>query len=691
VSSEAIRTAAKAGEPSSLHISPLHSIKVKTWFGIFLISLVPLAILGFYAVSVLTGITRDLLIKSNLQAVQQVKAEIDRYVTTYEELARHLRNDARLAVPTSPEAVEALRQMDFSYEFIDRIVLCASDGAILAHSAKTAGAIPGLSEIEQQVLTSSDTVRFGQSSFAIRLPLRETAGSPTLVMTASFLKLRKTLEGMMLGTTFRYFLVTRSGENLLEPPGTSAGLVERLMNLEFGGYDITGPRPEDPPRVAVILPILHHDLRIIVVQDAGEVYSIVHQIKWNISLVILVVMIIAFSAGTAFSMRITSPIIAIADKVTRISGGDLRGNVISNRRDEIGFLASCFNDMTSRIRKKVFELSAMYRISQIINNAPTYQKALDEALVYIVTIFLAKRGSIMLVAEHDDQLVLRSVHRFGEEKTSAASLQERITLRVGEGIAGLALSTGQPVVSNDCATDPRFKKYPPEHEAATPGRLLSLPLIVQGKAFGVINISDYSDNLNFPIDDQDILLTIASQVAMSSDNARLHELAITDGLTQLFIHRYFQIKLDDEIKRAKRYDEPLALLMFDIDHFKRFNDTYGHQQGDNVLRETAKIIRDAVRGSDIPCRYGGEEFAVILPHTTAEQALIFAERLRVRVNSHPFLWGEEQLHVSISIGISEYPLMAADKVTLIRKADKALYHCKERGRNCTSIYTDEVS
>ncbi|NLI79097.1 MAG: diguanylate cyclase [Candidatus Riflebacteria bacterium] len=675
--------------PAARRIPLRHRIQVKFWAGIFLVSIVPLAVLGVYSFGILTRITRDLLIKSNLQAVQQVKTAVDQEVNLYINLISFLQGDRRLADPAAPAAAEALRQMHIGYEFIERIVLCASDGALLAHSAKTPGEITALTALEQAARQAPAALTFGAGRFLIRAPVGDRPGAPSLVATISFHKLRKTLEGMAFGTSFRFFLVTRDGINILEQPGFPAGLVRQLLERPFGGYDIGAAGNGAPTQVAVILPILPFGLRLIVMQDAGEVYAAVGTIKRNIYLVILVVMVIAFLVGTAFSFRITSPIIAIADKANQISGGNLAVNIISDRRDEIGFLATCFNHMTSRVRRKVFELSALFRISQIVNQAASYQKALDDTMTYIVTAFLAQRGSIQLVAEPGDHLQLRSVRFFGGLNPTGEEPRERIALRLTEGIAGLAMSTGRPVLCEDCRADPRFKPYPADLADLTPHRLLSVPLVVQGKAVGVINLADRANNQPFTDEDQEVLLAIATQVAMSIDNAKLHELAITDGLTQLFIHRFFQLKLDDELKRARRYGEPLALILFDIDHFKKFNDTWGHQLGDQVLRETARLLRNAVRASDIPCRYGGEEFTVILPHTTAEQAYIFAERFRQKVANHPIgTGGDAEVKITISIGIAEFPAMAADKVGLIRKADIALYHCKEKGRNCTSLYLE---
>jgi diguanylate cyclase (GGDEF)-like protein len=137
-----------------------------------------------------------------------------------------------------------------------------------------------------------------------------------------------------------------------------------------------------------------------------------------------------------------------------------------------------------------------------------------------------------------------------------------------------------------------------------------------------------------------------------------------------------------KILRSERYGYQFALIMFDIDHFKKFNDTYGHQQGDIVLIEVAKAVRDSSRTNiDIPARYGGEEFAIILPEQSAQGAKIYAERLRKLIEQKEFPGQATPLHVSISIGVGTYPMDASAKQELIKRTDEALYFAKEHGRN----------
>ena len=167
---------------------------------------------------------------------------------------------------------------------------------------------------------------------------------------------------------------------------------------------------------------------------------------------------------------------------------------------------------------------------------------------------------------------------------------------------------------------------------------------------------------------------------------RLEELAITDGLTHLYNSRYFYSQLDREIDRSNRYRHPLSLLLLDIDHFKHYNDTFGHLEGDKVLLRMGKIIRDSLRTMDSGFRYGGEEFIVLLPETDLKDALVVADRIQSELATAPFSPdpGLPARFVTASIGISQY-LPHEDPKRFIGRADAAMYRSKKDGRNRISL------
>lgn len=174
---------------------------------------------------------------------------------------------------------------------------------------------------------------------------------------------------------------------------------------------------------------------------------------------------------------------------------------------------------------------------------------------------------------------------------------------------------------------------------------------------------------------------------VQEQNRLLQEMANRDGLTGLYNHRYFHEQLSQDFLRAKRYHESLSCVLLDIDFFKKFNDTYGHQTGDVVLRTLADVIERSIRESDLAARYGGEEFALIMYHTDQVAAMEVAERLRKMVESHEVQDNGNLLHVTISVGVATFPHEKIhDAKELIEYADQALYKAKENGRNRVEAY-----
>lgn len=211
------------------------------------------------------------------------------------------------------------------------------------------------------------------------------------------------------------------------------------------------------------------------------------------------------------------------------------------------------------------------------------------------------------------------------------------------------------------------------------------PLIVENETIGVIYFGA-SAPYSFNGDMLGFVVSISYQAAMAIKNAQFYEriaaLAITDGITGLYTHRYFQERLEESVKWAARYNKPISLIFLDLDHFKQFNDTLGHPQGDNVLKEVAEILRAYTRETDLVCRYGGDEFAIVLSDIGKEKAAEIAERIR-----SGFLTALNKYSVQItgSIGVATFPQDAKTKVELILKADTATYKSKHEGKNKVTV------
>lgn len=203
-----------------------------------------------------------------------------------------------------------------------------------------------------------------------------------------------------------------------------------------------------------------------------------------------------------------------------------------------------------------------------------------------------------------------------------------------------------------------------------------------------------ADYVTKPFDEGELVARVNTHLklkqlyeALQEKNRQLQELANLDGLTGLYNHRFFQETVSRDFQRAYRYKESLSCILLDIDHFKNFNDTYGHQTGDMVLKTLGGLIRQIMRGSDLAARYGGEEFALLLYHASAPESLVVGERLRKIVEQHQFRQEDLMLKVTISAGLASFPHPEiVDAKTLIECADKALYRAKEEGRNRIVVF-----
>jgi len=341
---------------------------------------------------------------------------------------------------------------------------------------------------------------------------------------------------------------------------------------------------------------------------------------------------------------------------------------------------------TRELDKQMHHLTILYDVGKALNFIDDLTKLLSVILDQSIEIVEAQKGSLMLVDSRTDELVVRVVRgidKITEERILTGEIQ-CTRIRRGEGIAGRVLESNKPIIINNVEENEDFLKS----KDSRVNNILCVPLKVYEEAIGVINITNKKDKKEFTEEDVSIIMALASQAAVAINNARLYEMAVTDGLTKLYIRRHLLQRTEEELRRARRYQHPLSLLMLDIDHFKELNDTYGHQAGDLVLVELARIFKRTIRGTDMAGRYGGEEFCIVLPETDPEGALAIAERLRKEIEEYEFVYEQKPLKVTISIGIATFPTHSMEMKELIKKADAALYASKQGGRNMVTMSKD---
>ncbi|MFN8008665.1 MAG: diguanylate cyclase [Terriglobia bacterium] len=303
----------------------------------------------------------------------------------------------------------------------------------------------------------------------------------------------------------------------------------------------------------------------------------------------------------------------------------------------------------------------------------------------------AEQASLMIYDETSGDLGIKVVKGLNEK------IVQNLRIKPGEGIAGFVFETGQPLLIKDIEADLRFEKK--QRARYKTKSLMSVPLKVHQRKIGVLNLADKLEGASFDERDLKLLESIAGHAAVALERTGfyrmsedLRKISVTDSLTDLYNRRFFQDRMNEEIERARRHSHPVSLIMLDIDNFKNYNDTHGHLAGDEALRLTASIIKSSVRNIDLVVRYGGEEFAVILPLTETMAARDIAERIRTGVSGHFFPDDSMRTSVklSVSLGIASFPNHAGNLAELVGNADKALYLAKVSGKNRVRLFHSAV-
>lgn len=417
---------------------------------------------------------------------------------------------------------------------------------------------------------------------------------------------------------------------------------------------------------------------VILEQTKKEAFIEAELLQKQVWYFMFVCFIIAVIIALILAVSLTRPIFKLVDDANRIAKGDLATAVAVRANDEVGQLAYNFDLMRQNLAYKVWELETINEVGQKISAVLNLEDLMRLILSKYIETIGADRASIMLYDEETGQLTASIA------KVSTSDL-ESYNVDKHEGLSGHVYQTGKAVLIKDAQNSEMLRKF--KKGEIYPGTLISVPLIVKERTIGVVNaaksIPDYFSDREFSL-----FNSLSVQGAIAIDNAILYKLAITDGLTKLYLHRYFQHRLSDELSRSERYGYKFSLILTDIDHFKKFNDTYGHQVGDQVLREVARLVQQSVREVDMVARYGGEEFVVICPEKSNEETIVPAERIRKAIESYEFKVDGKLVPITISLGVSEFPSDSKDKKELIECADIALYSSKQNGRNRFTRFCD---
>ena len=357
-------------------------------------------------------------------------------------------------------------------------------------------------------------------------------------------------------------------------------------------------------------------------------------------------------------------IIAAGEVIHQISSQRRRVDVLSQRRiQELEVMNETLTSISSEL-----ELNSL--LQTITERAV---KLLDVTLGELL-LFDKQTGEMEIVAQYPldpDQIGFK--------------------MKPGEGVMGRVAVTKRPLILNDYKA---FVNSLADDVTTGVEATLDVPLLKGSEFIGVLGVARHNKQHKFTHDDQRLLTVLASQAMIAIENARLYKdvrhLAFTDALTGINNRRRLFELLDEEYRRALRYQRPLSFMLMDIDHFKKINDVYGHAAGDEVLRWFAQQCGTGIRQKlDLIGRFGGEEFAVIYPEADLISAIGAAERLRSQVSGSPIQYNEIELHITFSAGLASLPLDAEISFEqLIDRADKALYLAKEK-RNCMAYWDNK--
>ncbi len=372
----------------------------------------------------------------------------------------------------------------------------------------------------------------------------------------------------------------------------------------------------------------------------------------------------------------------VLTKLTEAKAALVDGDLETNHLRRELFLMDELATTNAALEQRISELNILFKTAQSVGSTLELRQVLDQTCATVGEFMPEVEFTIFLHNPKTDRLILTASYGFSAED---ASLVDSISFGTNEGLVGLIHRSQKAVVMEDVTEHELYTSY--KGLRRTQGSCASLPLNFGSEPLGVMNIMRKAID---PYSDETVRLfeTLSNLVSVAVRNAQLFErtraLAIHDELTGLFNRRFAFQLLNTEWERSIRFGNTLSVILLDIDHFKNLNDSFGHLTGDDVLRQVAKILQESIRRTDTAGRYGGEEFLIILPKTSEEDAAKVAEKVRSSIADHDF--GEPD-QVTVSGGVActdgDFAKRPAD---LIAASDSMLYRAKGQGRNQMLVY-----
>lgn len=454
------------------------------------------------------------------------------------------------------------------------------------------------------------------------------------------------------------------------------------------------------------------DWYIVASVDTDELNQSSNMLRTKLLLLSGIVMALAFIVVSIMIGRLLLPIRKLSQTASLVASGDLTARSDIEGHDEISFLANTFNTMVGRLKSNIddldqkvldrtkeldatnqellftvgqleqhnFEVTELNRLAEQLQSCHNLEETFPVVAEILASLFPKASGALYIANDADSADNFHQVSQWGAQEISAETLNKEDCLAFTNFKIHLNSDHEQ---KNSCRhIGPASRQFS-----------LCMPLLGQHNIFGLIHLLfapmegiDPNQAARLAENWKRLGTTVTDQLTMAMANIklrdRLQNLSVRDGLTGLFNRRYMEETLKREFMLAERDKHPIGVIILDVDFFKKFNDTYGHDAGDVVLVELGKLLSTSVRKGDVVCRYGGEEFVVILPGPPPEAALERAEILRAKVESDLRIpYQGKALQLTISLGAAFYPAHGKTPDQVLKAADTALYRAKESGRN----------
>ncbi len=337
----------------------------------------------------------------------------------------------------------------------------------------------------------------------------------------------------------------------------------------------------------------------------------------------------------------------------------------------------------TQLTRQSQELTIFHDVAKALTSSLDLDSILQTIMEKMAEHFRPDTWSLLMLDEKQNDLY------FAIAVGAAAEALKDVRLKIGEGIAGWVAKHGEEVILEDAAKDPRFARRVDEVTRWETHSVVCMPLRSRLRVLGVIQLVNV-DLAQFNEPEVFFLRALCDYAAIAIENARwvekIQELTITDDCTGLYNARHLYKTLETEVYRSSRFGYEFSVLFIDLDHFKSVNDTHGHLIGSRLLAEIGYLVKAQLRLIDFAFRYGGDEFVVLLPQTSKDQALVVAKRLREALHASTFCCNEGlHLKVSASIGLATYPHDARDAHDIIRQADEMMYLVKNTTRDNIGI------